>query len=61
MLAERPAPKKEPKRARPRKELSELVRCIEEGRLLPAEVAQLVCELQRLVTQVRQMQRGRVL
>jgi hypothetical protein len=62
MPAEIPAPKKSPKTVRRRSvPVNELIRIAEESRILTAEVAQLICELQQALAELRETRQARVL
>ena len=61
MPFERTVPRKQPKSVRPSAELESLIRSIEETRVLNAEVAQLLCDLQLCVSRLKETKRARVL
>ena len=61
MPFERTVPRKQPKSARPSAEVEALIRSIEETRVLNAEVAQLLCDLQLCVSRLQETKRARVL
>jgi hypothetical protein len=61
MPFERAIPRKQPKGVRPSAELEALIRSIEETRVLNAEVAQLLCDLQVCVSRLHEIKGARVL
>lgn len=60
MPLERTLPRKQPKNVRPNPDLEALIRSIEESRLLNAEVAQLLCDLQVCVSRLNEIKRAQV-
>lgn len=53
--------RKQPKSVRPAADLEALIRSIEESRVLNAEVAQLLCDLQVCVSRLHETKRARVI
>lgn len=61
MALERILERKQPKSVRPTPDLEALSRSIEESRVLNAEVAQLLCDLQVCVSRLHGIKRARVI